>query len=97
MGDRGGEGAAAGAFVRFGVLSAIGTLVYATIVASIGYGVGTAWHTVAHDLAVAGYVIFAVAVVAIVAFIYYRVRELRRESRDEEPRPRPASHRAPRG
>jgi len=83
--------------LRFGVLSAIGTLVYATIVASIGYGVGTAWHSVAHDLAVAGYVIFAVAVVAIAAFIVYRVRELRRESRDEEPEPRPASHRAPRG
>jgi len=38
--------------LRFGVLSAIGTVIYATIVASIGYGVGTAWHSVAHDLAI---------------------------------------------
>ena len=83
--------------LRFGVLSAIGTVVYATIVSSIGYGVGTAWHRVAHDLAVAGYVILAIAVVAIAAFIFYRVRELRRESREEEPERRPAGHRAPRG
>ena len=83
--------------LRFGVLSAIGTVIYASVVASIGYAVGTAWHSVAHDLAVAGYVIFAVAVVAIAAFIVYRVRELRRESRDEEPQRRPAGHRAPRG
>ena len=83
--------------LRFGVLSAIGTVIYATIVASIGYGVGTAWHSVAHDLAVAGYVIFVIAVLAIAAFIIYRVRELRRESRDEEPQQRPAGHRAPRG
>jgi membrane protein DedA with SNARE-associated domain len=80
------------------VLSAIGTVVYATIVSSIGYGVGTAWHSVAHDLAVAGYVILVIAVLAIAAFIVYRVRELRRESRDdEEPQRRPAGHRAPRG
>ena len=84
--------------LRFGVLSAIGTVIYATVVASIGYGVGTAWHRVAHDLAVAGYVILAIAVVAIAAFIFYRVRELRRESREEEePQRRPAGHRAPRG
>ena len=84
--------------LRFGVLSAIGTVIYATVVASIGYGVGSAWHSVAHDLAVAGYVILAVVVVAIAAFIVYRVREVRREARDEqEPQRRPSGHRAPRG
>ena len=83
--------------VRFGVLSLIGTVIYATVVASIGYGVGSAWHRVAHDLAVAGYVILAVAVLAIAAFVIYRVRELRREARDEEPQRRPAGHRARRG
>jgi len=83
--------------LRFGVLSLIGTAIYATAVASIGYGVGSAWHRVAHDLAVAGYVILAVAVVAIAAFVIYRVRELRREARDEEAQRRPAGHRARRG
>jgi membrane protein DedA with SNARE-associated domain len=78
--------------LRFGVLSLIGTAIYATVVASIGYGVGSAWHSVAHDLAVAGYVMFAIVVVAIVAFILYRVREVRREARNE-PSSGPASHR----
>lgn len=84
------------AAVRFGVLSLIGTVVYASVVASIGYGVGSAWHRVAHDLSLAGYVIAVVVVLAIVAFVIYRLRELRRETAEEEPARRPASHRAPR-
>jgi membrane protein DedA with SNARE-associated domain len=81
--------------LRFGVLSLIGTVIYVTIVASIGYSLGPAWHRVAHALALAGYVIAVVIVVAIAAFIIYRVREVRREAR-EEGASRPASHRAPR-
>jgi len=65
---------------RFGVLSLIGTLVYGSIIASIGYGVGSAWHTVSHDLAVAGYVAAAVVVLAIVAFVLIRLRAFRREA-----------------
>jgi membrane protein DedA with SNARE-associated domain len=65
--------------LRFGVLSLIGTLVYASVIASIGYGVGSAWHTVAHDLSVAGYVVAALVVAAIVAFVLIRVRAFRRE------------------
>src|SRR5215468_4998454 len=63
----------------FGVLSLIGTAAWVTVISLIGYGVGSAWQSVAHGLAVAGYVIFAVAVVGIAAFIVYRVREVRRE------------------
>ena len=63
----------------FGVLSLIGTAIWVTVISLIGYGVGTAWQSVAHGLAVAGYVIFAVAVIGIAAFIIYRVREVRRE------------------
>ncbi|MBO0830761.1 MAG: DedA family protein [Actinobacteria bacterium] len=65
--------------LRFGVLSLIGTLVYGAAVASIGYGVGSAWQTVSHDLAVAGYIAAAIAVVAIVAFVLVRLRAFRRE------------------
>ena len=64
----------------FGVLSLIGTAVWVTVISLVGYGVGSAWQSVAHGLAVAGYVIFALAVVAIAAFIAYRVREVRREA-----------------
>ena len=81
--------------LRFAVLSLIGTVVYASVVASIGYSLGSAWNRIAHDLSLAGYVIVALVVAAIVAFLIYRLRELRREGREAEVR-RPASHRAPR-
>lgn len=87
--------------IRFGILSLIGTVVYATVVASIGYGVGSAWHSVSHDISVAGYVIAAVVVVALAAFILIRLRELRREARAAAAAPagdmgdRPVSSHAP--
>jgi len=64
----------------FGVLSLIGTAVWVTVISLIGYGVGSAWQSVAHGLAVAGYAIVVVAVIAIAAFIAYRVREIRHEA-----------------
>lgn len=81
--------------LRFGVLSLIGTLIYGALIASIGYGVGSAWHSVAHDLSVAGYVIAAVVVVAIAGFVLIRVRALRRETAVEPQKP-PVSQRLPR-
>jgi membrane protein DedA with SNARE-associated domain len=66
--------------VRFGILSLIGTVIYAAVLSSIGYGVGSAWQSVSHSLAVAGYIIFALVVVAVVAFIVYRWRQFRRET-----------------
>jgi membrane protein DedA with SNARE-associated domain len=82
--------------VRFGILSLIGTAIYATIIASVGYAVGSAWHTVEHDLSVAGYLVAAVVIVAIAAFIVVRLRRQRREA---QAAPQPAEHgrdRAPR-
>jgi membrane protein DedA with SNARE-associated domain len=85
--------------LRFGVLSLIGTVIYAATVASIGYAVGSAWHRVTHDLSQAGYIIAAVVVVAVVAFVIVRLRELRREAREErdEAAQRGTGDRAPRG
>jgi membrane protein DedA with SNARE-associated domain len=67
--------------IRFGVLSLIGTVLYATALASIGYAVGSTWQSVSHGLAVVGYVLFALIVLAIVGFIAYRWRQFRREAR----------------
>jgi membrane protein DedA with SNARE-associated domain len=67
--------------LRFGILSLIGTVVYAAAVASIGYALGSAWQSVSHGLAVLGYVLFALTVVAIAGFIAYRWRQYRRETR----------------
>jgi membrane protein DedA with SNARE-associated domain len=65
---------------RFGVLSLIGTVIYATVLSCIGYGLGHAWNSVNHGLAVVGYILFALVVVAIVGFVVYRLRQFRRES-----------------
>jgi membrane protein DedA with SNARE-associated domain len=70
--------------IRFGILSLIGTAVYGSVMASIGYAVGSAWHSVAHDLSLAGYVLAVVAVGAIAAFIILRLRQQRREVQETE-------------
>jgi membrane protein DedA with SNARE-associated domain len=72
--------------VRFGVLSLIGTVIYVTVLTSIGYGLGSAWTSISHGLAVAGYVIFAAAVVVIIGFVLYRLRQFRRESAQHQNR-----------
>jgi membrane protein DedA with SNARE-associated domain len=65
---------------QFGLLSLLGTVIYATVLSVIGYEVGSAWHSVSHDISIGGYVIVVLVVVAIVAFVIYRLREVRREA-----------------
>ena len=67
--------------IRFGVLSLIGTVLYAAVVASLGYALGSEWKRVSHGMSVLGYILFALVVVAIVGFIAYRWRQYRRETR----------------
>jgi membrane protein DedA with SNARE-associated domain len=66
---------------KFGILSLIGTVMYATALSLIGYGLGSAWRSVNHGLTVAGYILFALIVIAIVGFVLYRLRAFRREAR----------------
>jgi membrane protein DedA with SNARE-associated domain len=68
--------------LRFTVLSLIGTVVYVSAFSAIGYAVGSAWESVAHDVSVIGYVVVALVVVAIVAFVAIRLRAVRREGRE---------------
>jgi membrane protein DedA with SNARE-associated domain len=83
---------------RFGVLSLIGTVIYAAVLSSIGYGLGSAWQRISHGLTLAGYAIFAVVVLAIIGFVVYRLRQFRRESAEAraqaQPAPGPGAHRA---
>ena len=67
----------------FAILSLIGTAVWVTVISLVGYGVGNAWNKVNHDISLAGYGIVAVAVVLIAVFVFYRLRELRREDHAE--------------
>ncbi|HWG15287.1 MAG TPA: DedA family protein [Streptosporangiaceae bacterium] len=87
--------------LRFTLLSLIGTVVYAGALSAIGYGVGSAWNRVEHDVSIFGYVIVAAVVVAIVAFVVIRLRAVRREGREEERQQAaevpPVSERADRG
>jgi membrane protein DedA with SNARE-associated domain len=67
---------------RFGVLSLIGTVIYAAALSSVGYALGSAWKSVNHGLTIVGYALFAVLVIAIVGFVLYRLRQFRREARE---------------
>jgi membrane protein DedA with SNARE-associated domain len=64
--------------VRFGVLNAIGTVIYATALSLLGYYVGSAW-THNKDLTDATYAIVVVVVLVIVGGIFLRWRQFRRE------------------
>jgi membrane protein DedA with SNARE-associated domain len=64
----------------FGVLSLIGTAIWVTAISLVGYAVGSAWQSIAHGIALAGYVIAALVALAIVAFVVHRLREVRRET-----------------
>lgn len=67
-------GAAEVPLVRFGILTALGSLIWDGGWAGIGYGVGGHWKTIAHGFSDAGYVLGALAVAAIAFVIYHRYR-----------------------
>ncbi|HEX3516332.1 MAG TPA: DedA family protein [Trebonia sp.] len=73
--------------VRFGVLSLIGTFIYVTALSSIGYSLGGEWSKINHSLSLAGYILVAVVVLAIIGFVIYRLREFRKEGAAGSPRP----------
>jgi membrane protein DedA with SNARE-associated domain len=66
--------------IRFGILSLIGTVLYATLLSVLGYALGSEWQKVSHGLSVLGYVLFALVVLAIAGFVVYRLRQFRREA-----------------
>jgi len=66
--------------LTFGILSLIGTVIWATAFSLIGYGLGSAWTSVSHYVSIGGYVIVALVVIAVVGLVLYRLREVRRET-----------------
>jgi membrane protein DedA with SNARE-associated domain len=64
--------------LRFGLLSLIGTVIYAAVMTGIGYAVGSAWRSVAGGLSVAAYLISGLVGIVVMAFIVIRVNALRR-------------------
>jgi membrane protein DedA with SNARE-associated domain len=60
--------------VRFGLLTALGSLIWDGAWAFVGYGLGSSYDKVAKGFSDAGYVIGAVAVIGIAFLIYHRYR-----------------------
>jgi len=60
--------------LRFGVLTAIGSLIWDGAWAALGYGVGSHWRSLVHGFTDAGYVLGALAVAAIAFGVYHRYR-----------------------
>jgi membrane protein DedA with SNARE-associated domain len=70
--------------LQFGLLSLLGTAVYSTAIASIGYALASTWTSVYHSISLASYVIVVIVVLAIAAFFAHRIREVRKESREDQ-------------
>lgn len=72
--------------LRFGLATFFGSLVWCTALAVAGYELGSSWHSLTKGFGDAGYVLAALAALAIVAFVAHRYLALRRERREEEAR-----------
>lgn len=60
--------------VRFGVLTAAGSLIWDGAMAGIGYAVGARWRSVMHGFSDAGYLLGALVVLAVAVAIVHRYR-----------------------
>jgi membrane protein DedA with SNARE-associated domain len=63
--------------VRFGVLTFLGSLIWDSAWALIGYQLGSSWHSIMHGFSDAGYLLLGLAVLAIVVFFAHRYRSYR--------------------
>lgn len=65
--------------VRFAVATLVGSLAWCTALSLAGFELGSKWHELTKGFSDAGYVLAALIVVAIVAFIGHRYLAVRRE------------------
>ena len=69
--------------VRFGILTALGSLIWDGAMAGIGYGVGGHYEKIMHGVSYAGYLIGALAVAAIAFVIWHRYRSFKEATTEE--------------
>jgi membrane protein DedA with SNARE-associated domain len=67
------------ALVKFAVFTVIGCAVWCTALCSLGYALGSSYNHVLKAFSFAGYVLGALAVIAVALVIWHRVREVRRQ------------------
>jgi membrane protein DedA with SNARE-associated domain len=65
--------------VRFGAATALGSAIWCTAIALVGYELGGEWNKITKGFSAAGYVLVAVAVVIVAVFIVHRYSVVRRE------------------
>lgn len=71
--------------LRFGIATAGGSFVWCTALSITGYELGSKWHELTKGFSDAGYLLAALVVVAIVAFIGHRYVVVRREREEKSP------------
>ena len=71
--------------VPFAVFTTIGVTIWVGVLAGIGYSLGSSYHSMVHAFGDASYVFAALAVLAIAAALWHRVRVVRAE-REGAPR-----------
>jgi membrane protein DedA with SNARE-associated domain len=76
--------------VRFGILTALGSLVWDGAMALIGYHLGKKYESVMHGVSYAGYLLAALAVAAIVLVVWHRWRSFRAHTPAHAPAHSPA-------
>jgi membrane protein DedA with SNARE-associated domain len=72
--------------LRFGLLTAAGSLIWDGAMAFIGYEVGHRWKSVMHGFSDAGYVLGFLAVVAIAVFLVHRYRSYKAATAEDADR-----------
>jgi len=70
--------------LRFGLLTAAGSLIWITTMTLIGYEVGSSYHKVMKGFNDAGYILGALAAIAIVAFLIHRYRAYKKATAGED-------------
>jgi membrane protein DedA with SNARE-associated domain len=68
--------------LRFAVSTFVGTAIYGSALASIGYALGTGWHRIVKGFTDASLVVVALIVIALAVAVWHRWRTLRDERRD---------------
>jgi membrane protein DedA with SNARE-associated domain len=70
--------------LRFGLLTAAGSAIWITAMTLIGYGLGSSYHKVMKGFSDAGYLLGALAAIAIVVFLIHRYRAYKAATATED-------------
>jgi membrane protein DedA with SNARE-associated domain len=69
--------------LQFEAFNVLGTVVWATALSSIGYALGSSWHTASKHVSQASDALGGLAILMLIALIAYKAVEMRRERRAE--------------